>query len=286
MGNVLEKLFTYIPVALAVSLFLTSFRWIVFIFSADKLEKHLQPPTRRFISYHFPIFILSTVIFIIFILFTLYKFDFTVSDIIDNYTGKNKKYINELIIILIMAYLFIIFSVPAAIKIFRKSPKRLWYIIGENNTRVYIYKKTFNNKYFCYVVPNDSPEKYTCTLLSLEDMNYPTQVLYNKNAKNNLRQLWEDNVPSSKDSDIKLLNNSFDAFIFSQFFICIVAGAQWFAFHSVWFVVIIYILLAIVPITMQYPFLRAKLFRYVFKRRVRILKWRFKKWKKARYKIR
>ncbi|MBC1315959.1 hypothetical protein [Listeria booriae] len=286
MRDVLEKLFAYIPIALAVSLFLASLRWIVFIFSADKLEKHLQPPTRRFISYHFPMFILSTAIFISFILFSLYKFDLTVSFIIDNYSGQNKKYINGFIFILIMLYLFLIFSVPAAIKIFRKSPKRLWYITGDNNTRVYIYKKTFNNKYFCYVVPNDSPKKYTCTLLSLEDMNYPTQVLYNENAKINIRQFWEDYVPSSKKSDIRSINYSFNMTLLIQVLFCtLIALTQWSnGYFDILEAIILYLVMNIILFIMLYPFFRAKLFRYVFKRRVRILRLKIKKMKRIWYK--
>ncbi|MBC1226390.1 hypothetical protein [Listeria booriae] len=43
MGDVLEKLFAYIPIALAVSLFLASLRWIVFIFPLINWKNTYNP---------------------------------------------------------------------------------------------------------------------------------------------------------------------------------------------------------------------------------------------------
>ncbi|MBC1553539.1 hypothetical protein HB901_12505, partial [Listeria booriae] len=211
MEDTLKILLPYIPITVLASVLTAVIRWALFHVLADKLEKHLQGPTRRFISYHFPTIAIATIIFIILMLFNLSQNGLSIKVIIDNYKDENIKAINSLIIMFILLYGAVIFAVNTVMWFFKKDIKRLWYIVGDNS-RIYIYKKSFNNKYISYVVPTDKPQKITRTFLSPEDICYPVEVVYNEDAKNNLKQLW-DFVPSSKNHDIKMLNRTFNMYI-------------------------------------------------------------------------
>lgn len=281
MEDTLKIFLTYIPITIIASVVTTFIRWCLFHALADKLEKHLQGPTRRFVSYLLPILLVSTIIFLILMLFNFSQSGLSIKLLVDNYKGSNMDDINLLIFMFVVLYLVIIFVVQMVIMPFRKDVKRLWYIVGNNNSRVYIYKKSFNNTYISYIVPNDSKNSSTRTFLSFEDLNYPNEILYNQESEIRLKRFWRD-IPSSKDTDINIINRHFNFYIVLLLFFPIIfyIGNP----DSLWTVAISCLFMYIIFFIAFFPFFRAKLFRYVLKRRTRILKWKFKKWKKYGYK--
>ncbi|MBC2004397.1 hypothetical protein HCA78_11505 [Listeria booriae] len=286
MNEIAKNILTYVvPILALLSVIIAIIRRSFYYFNSDELEKHLQSPPRRFISNIIPIAMTMILILAVTIvaIFNRLNLSYFFEELKEISTGQ----LISLVIAFIALYLVLIIEVYWIMALFRKDSKRLWYIAGEHNDRIYISHKTYDGTYVCYIVPNSDTKISKRTILKLEDISYPNVILRNKEGKNKIQQFWKDVLPTSTSIDIKELNLVFNLFIAVPF---IIIGVLIFLLWvmaikiNVGGVLLLFLVLFIFQFIMYFPFFRAKLFRYVLKRRIRILKWKFKKWKKYGYK--